>query len=363
MRFSTTLIASMAVIIPVLASSKEATEQALLQNAEQAVPGESALFTTYTGKKTPLASNYTQVINATGTGEPGQDDLLFQNLLAAEWVIYTFYQEAVEIFNTSSFTKLGFPNTTYERIREIRNNEAGHARIFQDNISNNSLKPGPCTYSFGFGDNAMKFLALQVYIEVASQAFLTGLQLQADLNHSRAALMAIGQVEARHNSWALIDNWKVSPFSGPSDTIYPYANQILDMTNSFVTSCPSENPEYPSPRQNLPQMVFWANGTSATPGSQIQPYFYQSANQPKFQTGKEYYAVFYHGVNTLSVPYDWQKGIVTIPKEIDIASGIIIVNIADKKDAPTEDSVVAGPMVILEQPNALTLKEPDAISV
>ncbi|KAJ6006408.1 hypothetical protein N7451_004352 [Penicillium sp. IBT 35674x] len=342
MRFSTTLITSMAVILPALASSKEATEQALLKTAENAVPGESALFTTYTGKKTPLASKYTQVINATGTGEPGQDDLLFQNLLAAEWIIYNFYQQAVEIFNTSSFTKIGFPNTTYERIQEIRNNEAGHARIFQDNISNNSLKPGPCQYSFGFGDDAMTFLALQVYVEVASQAFLTGLQLQADLNVSRAALMAIGQVEARHNAWALIENWKVSPFSGPSDTIYPYANQILDMTNSFVTSCPSANPEYPSPRQNLPQM---------------------SANQPKFQTGKEYYAVFYHGVNIISVPYDWQKGIVTIPKKFDVASGIIIVNIADKKGAPTEDSVVAGPMIILEQPVALTLKEPDAVSI
>ncbi|KAJ5898426.1 hypothetical protein N7504_008714 [Penicillium tannophilum] len=110
-------------------------------------------------------------------------------------------------------------------------------------------------------------------------------------------------------------------------------------------------------------MVFWANGTTATPGSQIQPYFYQSANQPKFQTGKKYYAVFYHGVNTISVPYDWQKGIVTIPNEFDVASGIIIVNIADEKDAPTENSVVAGPMVILEQPVALTLKEPDAISI
>ncbi|KAJ5946674.1 hypothetical protein N7454_003513 [Penicillium verhagenii] len=361
MRFPRAIIASMALVVPALAS-KEVTQQALLKTAENAVPGESALFTTYTGKQTPLASNYTQVINATGTGVPGADDLLFQNLLSAEWVIYSFYQQAVEIFNSSSFTRLGFPNTTYERIREIRNNEAGHARIFQDNISENSLKPGPCTYSFGFGDDAMKFLALQIYIEVASQAFLTGLQLQATLNVSRSTLAALGQVEARHSTWALIENWKVSPFSGPSDTAYPYANQILDMTNSFISSCPSANPEYPSPRQNLPQMVFWANGTTAAPGSQIQPYFYQASNKPKFETGKDYYAVFYHGVNTISVPYDWKKGIVTIPKQIDVASGIIIVNIADEKDAPTEASVVAGPMAILEQPTALTTEEPDAIT-
>jgi hypothetical protein len=109
------------------------------------------LFTTYTGKKTPLAANYTRVIPPADSSEsPAPDDVLFQNLLSAEWIIYSFYQQAVEVFSSADFTNLGLPNTTYQRIAEIRDNEAGHLRIFQDQISNHSLKPGPCKYEFGF---------------------------------------------------------------------------------------------------------------------------------------------------------------------------------------------------------------------
>ena len=77
-------------------------------------------------------------------GVAGPDDVRFQNLLSAEWVVYNFYQAGVEAFNASSFVAQGFPNNTYERIMSIRDNEAGHLRIFQNAISSNSIKPGPC---------------------------------------------------------------------------------------------------------------------------------------------------------------------------------------------------------------------------
>lgn len=99
-----------------------------------AAPGESSLFTTYQGKQTPLASNYTRAILPSNPGPLQGDDLLFQNLLAAEWAIYSFYQQGVEAFTSDSFTKLGLLNTTYERLVEIRDNEAGHIRIFQNEV-------------------------------------------------------------------------------------------------------------------------------------------------------------------------------------------------------------------------------------
>ena len=359
MYFSASLTISLAAIMPALALPTT-TSHPQLKSAIDAVPGESSLFTTYGGKETPLAANYTKVIPAIRSGTAGPDDLLFQNLLSAEWIIYSFYQQGVETFSASDFTKLGLPNTTYQRIVEIRDNEAGHVRIFQDQISETSVKPGPCKYEFGFGKDAAAFLSLQVYIEVSSMAFLTGLSLQADLNISKSALMAIGQVETRHTAWSLIDVWNTSPFAGPSDTIYPYANQILDMTNGFVVpgSCPSQNPVYPSPRQGLPPMKFDRNGTTATPGSEINLLF--AGDAPKFDADKDYYAVFYHGVNTISVPYDPKTSRVTIPKMFDVESSIIIVSIADEYDAPSEYSVLAGPLIILEQPGLLTLQEPSS---
>ncbi|KAB8239557.1 uncharacterized protein BDW43DRAFT_295956 [Aspergillus alliaceus] len=247
------------------------------------IPGEPSLFKTYGFKKTPLATNYTRVIPP--------------------------------------------------RIAEMRDNEAGHIRIFQSQISNTSIKPGPCEYNFGFENKPDVFLTLQV------------------LNISKSTLMAVGQVGTRHNVWSLIDVWNTSPFSGPSDTAYPYANRILDSTNAFIVpgSCPRQNPEHLSPRQNLPPLAFSKNGTGARPGSEIQLVFSDPDNQPQFDESREYYVVFYHGLNVISLPFDTRTNSSTISAQFDSQLGVIIVNVADQPGAPTEDCVVAGPLIILEQ--------------
>lgn len=356
MHFSKPAIASLATILPAAVALPKGSSSGSLQDAISAVPGKSPLFLNYPGKKTPLASEYLKVIPATGSGPAGEDDLLFENLLAAEWSIYSFYQAGVEAFTSSNFTTLGLPNSTYERIVQMRDNEAGHVRIFQEQISNNSVKPGPCKYDYDFNKNPQIWLALQTYLEVSSMAFLTGLSNQADLNVSKSALMAIGQVESRHNTWSLIDVYNTSPFAGPSDTVYPYANQILDLTNNFIVSgsCPSENPPYPSPSQNLPQLVFYGNETTGRPGSDLHLTYKDPKNVPTYQDDKEYWAVFYHGLQKQSVTFDPKNSHVKIPAQFDLNAGIIIVNIAKEKDAPTEDSVVAGPLILLEQPGSLT---------
>lgn len=124
----------------------------------------------------------------------------------------------------------------------------------------------PCKYEFGFNKTTPDLPRLQVYIEVSSMAFLTGLSRQANLTISKSALMAISQVETSHNIWSLLNVFNTSPFSDPADTVYPYANQILDTTNAFVVpgSCPKANPVYPNPRQGLPLLAFSKNSTSAT---------------------------------------------------------------------------------------------------
>ena len=161
------------------------------------IPGDSLLYSDYAQKSPPFPANITAPVPATATGTVGEDDILFQNLLSAEWAVFNFYQQGVEAFNQSVFVDLGLPSTTYQRIIEIRNNEAGHLRIFQDSISAASIKPGPCKYEYGFS-NAMEFLTLQNIIEVSSMAFLTGLAQQAKASSTIGALVAIGQIETRH---------------------------------------------------------------------------------------------------------------------------------------------------------------------
>lgn len=324
--------------------------QVLANTTYGPIPSESSSYSNYTGLAAPFPANLTAPILNTTSGPPGPDDILWQNLLSAEWTVYAFYQKAVTLFNSTSFTSLGLPNTTYSRILEIRDNEAGHLRIFQDQISSTSIKPGACEYTYPFS-TPEEFLPFVSYIEISSMAFLTGLVQQATLNSSAAALTAISATESRHNTWSLIDIWKLSPFAGPSDTIYPYANQILDKTKVFIVpgSCPAENPGYPTPSQNLPSFNV-VNGTkSVAPGSEITVQFEDPTNQPSFSEDKDYWAVFFHGVENISVPFDTKTNTTTIPAEFE-ALGLIISVIADEPGAPTEESCVAGPELFLQQP-------------
>lgn len=161
------------------------------------IPGQTPLYNDYRGKSPPFPLDLTGPVPPTSNGPPGVDDELFQNLLSTEWIVFNFYQRAVEIFNQSSFTALGFPNTTYDRVAEIRDNEAGHFRIFQDSISSASVKPGSCKYRYNYTD-VPTFLATQNLIEASSATFLTGAVEQAKAKTSQGRLVAISAAETRH---------------------------------------------------------------------------------------------------------------------------------------------------------------------
>jgi len=313
------------------------------------IPGESPYYTSYNGTAVPFPGNYTTTIPPTKSGPPGADDLLFQNLLGAEWAIFFFYQYGVDTFTAADFVKSGFPKDTYARIVEIRNNEAGHARIFQEAISETSYKPAPCKYNFGIKD-AVGYLAAHTIVEISSMAFLTGLILQAKLDSSKQALLAIGQVEARHTAWGLMEAWKQSPFGGPVDTAFPYANEILDTTRVYIVpgSCPLGNPSYPYPSQNLPTMTYITNSSTLLPGSSVTLAFPNPKNQPKFASGKEYYIVYFHGLRNITVPYDPKTKASKVP-DFE-ARGVILALLTDAPGAPTLESVKAGPWIIIEQP-------------
>ncbi|KAK4941941.1 hypothetical protein LTR10_018271 [Elasticomyces elasticus] len=311
------------------------------------IPGESPVYSTTYTIEPPFPGNTTGAVLNTTSGPPGPNDVLWQNILGAEWIIFSFYQQGITTFNESSFTSLGLPNTTYQRFLQIRDNEAGHLRIFQDNISPTSVKPGPCKYKYPFSD-AESFLALSTLIEISSMAFVTGMEYQAMDPAAAAALVAVGETETRHTTWSLIDVWNANPFSGPIDTVYPYSNQILEFTRDFIVagSCPPENPVYPDPPQQLATFDLASNTSSIAPGSHITATF---ETQPTFANGKDYYAVFFHGKYNISMPFDTKTNTTTIPAAFD-PTGIIIAVIADAEGAPTNTSVIAGPLIILENP-------------
>jgi hypothetical protein len=96
------------------------------------------------------------------------------------------------------------------------------------------------------------------------------------------------------------------------------------------------SPVHPNPRQGLPLLGFNKNGTTARPGSKIHFVFSDADNQPWFEDENEYYAVFYHGLDTVSILFDRKTNRSTIPERSDPESSIIMVTIADRRDASTE---------------------------
>ena len=97
-----------------------------------------------------------------------------------------------------------------------------------------SVKPGLCQYEFPIHNNVTRFLALSTVIEISSMVFLSGLAQQSRTQATSAALLAISDTETRHEAWALIEIWEANPFAGPSETVFPYANQILDYANELI---------------------------------------------------------------------------------------------------------------------------------
>lgn len=191
------------------------------------------------------------------------DQLLFQNLLAAEWIVDSMYASGLQHFTQSDFTAAGYPNNTYAQLESVYQNENGHLRLFERAIDENVIKPGRCNYSYGFEQISNKTEAAQIYmnivseVEIGSMAYLTGLAHQAEQVETLYTIMGTISAETRHLTYVNGQVLVVGNFVGPTDTIYPFPLQLLSVTKQFIVpnSCPHDNPPYPSPDQNLPKLL------------------------------------------------------------------------------------------------------------
>ncbi|PWN36508.1 uncharacterized protein FA14DRAFT_175820 [Meira miltonrushii] len=194
--------------------------------------------------------------------EVSADQILFQNLLAAEWIVDSMYTSGLAFFTQSDFTSAGYPNNTYDQLQSVYQNENGHLKLFERAIDSNVVKPGRCNYSYGFEHIANKTEAVRVYmnivseVEIGSMAYLTGLAHQAEEVETLYTIMGTISAETRHLTYVNGQVLNVGDFVGPTDTIYPFPLQLLSVTKQFIVpnSCPAENPPYPSPDQDLPKL-------------------------------------------------------------------------------------------------------------
>ncbi|RWA04237.1 hypothetical protein EKO27_g10868, partial [Xylaria grammica] len=117
------------------------------------------------------------------------------------------------------------------------------------------------------------------------------------------------------------------------------------------------NPPFPNPAPHLPSSAVAAGTASVAPGATVQLNFTDVENQPRFEAGGEYFAVWYHGLNVVNVPLDvsaWPAVPlqVTVPDEFD-GKGLVAMVVATEQGAPTLESIVTAPSLFLQQPEAL----------
>ncbi|CAM6093531.1 unnamed protein product [Calypogeia fissa] len=74
-------IATLTLVLSLLVPSSHA-------DAEGYIPGESIVYSTYNGTAPQYPGDNSSPIFATAHGAPGADDVLFQNLLSAEWIVF-----------------------------------------------------------------------------------------------------------------------------------------------------------------------------------------------------------------------------------------------------------------------------------
>lgn len=342
------LAGALALTSPSLAQTAPRYDQQ--QQQQEPIVGQYEPYNNQRGLDPPYPGNRKDPILPTSSGPPAPDDELFQSLASAEWTITYFYQDAIRRFKSEDFTKLGFPDDTFDRLQEIRNNEVGHVKITTDMISDASVKPGPCRYNFNIS-SAMEFIIRQTLIEASGPAFLPGLTSQAKESRSQGVLTSLSQIEVRHGTWSTMSLFGANPFTGPADTLYPYPMQILSQVSQYIIpgSCPKHNPPFPNPPQRAVTMT--SNPPFPQSGDEVQFVFPVPQLQPKFQPGKEYHAVYFHALGNITGKFDTKSGRSRIPGEFDKGKGVIVAVVADQPGAPTEESVVAGPLLMLQQPD------------
>ncbi|KAK4497013.1 hypothetical protein PRZ48_011462 [Zasmidium cellare] len=287
---------------------------------QEPIPGQYEPYNTHHGPDPPYPGTRKTPILPTSNEPPAPDDALFQSLAAAEWTILDFYNSALRRFKPEDFVQLGFPNNTYERLEEIRNNEAGHVQITLSMISDASTKPAPCAYSFNT-TTPLSFLLRQTLIEASGPAFLPGLTSQAKDPRSQGVLTSLSQIEVRHGTWSALELFGADPFTGPADTLYPYPMQILSQVAQYIVpgSCPKDNPPFPNPAPRAALMT--VNPPFPQAGDEIEFVFPVPQQQPKFMPGKEYFVVYFHALGNISTKYDVRSGKSQIPGEFDKGRG------------------------------------------
>ncbi|EJD51094.1 hypothetical protein AURDEDRAFT_181905 [Auricularia subglabra TFB-10046 SS5] len=261
-------------------------------------------------------------------------DGLLQYALTLEHLDEAFYKVALEKFSEREFRECGVERTLIEQIAE---HEVVHVQVLQSLLGSKATKP--CEHSFPDTD-VPSFKALAQTLEgMGASAYIGAAQYVTNKPLLTAAAVIIA-TEARHAAWLATTNDR-DPWAGAFET--PLAlSQVYSIAAPFIVSCPATNPP-------LPVRAFPALTLAAPANGSIKPNSTLTLTVPHdfaYDADADcLYVAFLSGLGVAYVPYR-VNGTVVVPQDV-ASTGTIYAVLTNSNSSATDDTTVAGPVVLV----------------
>ncbi|KAI7558910.1 hypothetical protein KC343_g8615 [Hortaea werneckii] len=261
--------------------------------------------------------------------------------LTLEHLEATFYREGLAKFTGADFTAAGFPQSSYDRLKEVAAHEATHVDFLSTALGSAATKE--CTYAFPMSTVA-EFLGTASVVEgVGMSAYLGAARQIANKDYLTAA-GSILTVESRHSAYLrdTSSQEKLSPFPSAQDVgLSP--NAVYTLASAFITSCPETNPALPV--KPFPALASGATGPVAA-GQTVQLKTDGAKLVMGTSTAKLYAAFITAGEPVYADLVEAGDGMtfsITVPQGVAGQSYLVLCNCKERVD---DSTIVAGPAII-----------------
>ncbi|KAI7459966.1 hypothetical protein KC351_g17475 [Hortaea werneckii] len=261
--------------------------------------------------------------------------------LTLEHLEATFYREGLAKFTGADFTAAGFPQSSYDRLKEVAAHEATHVDFLSTALGSAATKE--CTYAFPMSTEA-EFLGTASVLEgVGVSAYLGAARQIANKDYLTAA-GSILTVESRHSAYLrdTSSQEKLSPFPSAQDVgLSP--NAVYTLASAFITSCPDTNPALPV--KPFPALASGATGPVAA-GQTVQLKTDGAKLVIGTSTAKLYAAFITAGEPVYADLVEAGDGMtfsITVPQGVAGQSYLVLCNCKERVD---DSTIVAGPAII-----------------
>ncbi|KAI9636623.1 ferritin-like domain-containing protein [Dioszegia hungarica] len=259
------------------------------------------------------------------------DVQVLQYALTLEHLEAAYYSQALAKFSAQDFKNAGFPDWVRGRASQIAQHEASHVKILSAALGNQTVPA--CQYAFPLTD-VKTFVTFSAFLEnIGVSAYIGANQYITEPLYATVA-GTILSTEARHQGFWSGPVLTQADWSGPYDTPLGL-DMVYTLAAQLITSCPA-GPSLPV-KASTP--LLFPSGLpigQAAAGSEVSLTYTKSSSSMAGPVS----AAVYNGLGATLVPFT--NGKLTLPKEVQGFSYIILTNAADIASVTTANTV-AGP--------------------